>query len=84
MPDMTLSRLSRKCRECPNLDTCEEKRMEFCMLKIEEPIAVPATMGYTISLTQPMIRDTSFHAEIREQIIEKINKDIQCFLLAGR
>ncbi len=76
MPNMTLSMLSRKCKECPKLDTCKEKRMELCMFKMEEPIAMPATMGHTISLAQPMIRDTSIHTEISEKIIEKINRRI--------
>ncbi len=31
----TISRLSWRCQSCPEVDTCDKKRMELCMVKLE-------------------------------------------------
>lgn len=53
----TISKLADKCKKCPNVKMCNNKRMEACALaEISKPNAVNTTVSATIPLTQPMLR----------------------------
>ncbi len=55
---MTLSKLSGKCKACPEVDSCNHKRMELCALA-ELPPKMCADAGQTasISAVAPILRE---------------------------
>ncbi|MBU3176083.1 hypothetical protein KPL47_06840 [Clostridium estertheticum] len=72
----TVSKLSTKCKKCPHVKNCDNKRMVACALR-ENPsminnIAAPLTMSITI----PILRDTSIQAQIAEQLKKDLYKKI--------
>lgn len=83
---ISLSKLSSKCKKCPNVKNCNNKRMEACALaEIPKLSTMNATNNTTMPLTQPILRtehpvtinmgeygsiDTSL-----EEIAEKLKKD---------
>lgn len=53
----TISKLSEKCKKCPNVQSCNNKRMEACALaEMPKLNAVNTTVPAAMSLTQPMLR----------------------------
>lgn len=55
---MGLSRLSAKCRACPNRDKCNHKRMEMCGYFDEPQIAMSAGVDAGMSAAAPVLRET--------------------------
>ncbi|MCR5753301.1 MAG: hypothetical protein K6G30_00620 [Acetatifactor sp.] len=55
---MALSKLSEMCKACPNVDTCDHKRMELCALA-ELPPQVSMNAGQLISesVAMPLMRE---------------------------
>lgn len=74
---MGLSRLSKKCRECPFVDKCQNKRMEA------EAYAIPVTMPGVAELAQPIVarhdyRDIKVSENTTITIdFEKLKKQLQ-------
>lgn len=54
---MSLSRLSEKCKKCPFVDTCENKRME-ALVYLPEPMIAEAGQSASMSAAAPVIRET--------------------------
>jgi hypothetical protein len=72
------SKLSEKCKKCPHVNNCNNKRMEACavMEVIREPNLRPnITVPLAMPITAPVLRDTSIQAQIAEQIAEQLKKD---------
>lgn len=54
---MGLSRLAKKCQECPFKDKCKSKRIE-ALGYLPEPMVAEAAMPSAAELTQPILRET--------------------------
>ncbi|APM39394.1 hypothetical protein [Clostridium kluyveri] len=53
----SISKLAEKCKKCPHVDYCNDKRMEACaFVKISEKASVNHTVPVTASLMAPMAR----------------------------
>lgn len=89
----TISKLSSKCKKCPNIKRCNNKRMEACALaEIPKLNAINTTVSATMTLTQPISRienkviinmgeygviNTSTE-EIAEKLKEDFYKNLNC------
>ncbi len=70
----SFSRLSWRCRECPEVDTCDEKRMELCAVKIEPPqFEFPAMPKMTIKHTGIRI-DSGTSIQMSQEDSDKITE----------
>ncbi len=54
----TLSRMSKKCRECPFRDKCDKKRMEGEAYYGEQHLAEATKNGIAESAAAPVLRET--------------------------
>lgn len=54
---MGLTQLSEKCKKCPFVDTCENKRME-ALAYLPEPMIAEAGRSASMSAAAPVIRET--------------------------
>lgn len=83
---MSLSRLSKMCRECPFVNKCEHKQMEALGFLPEPQIAVEAAELASQSLIQPLLRETmEIHADGTAIAVYKdeIEKDLYKHLYSG-
>lgn len=71
---MGLSRLSRRCNECPFVDTCEDKRMEA--LAYIEPSAGTLTTDLSAPLTAPIIQPHEFR-DVTIGVNTKVTIDLE-------
>lgn len=55
---MALSKLSAKCRQCPFVDKCNNKRMEAHGFLEMPNIATPFNESSAAAMTQPILRET--------------------------
>ena len=55
---MALSKLAAKCRQCPFVDKCDNKRMEAHGLLEMPNIATPFVESGASAMSQPIIRET--------------------------
>ena len=55
---MALSRLAKKCRECPFVSKCDNKRMEVHGYLEMHNIATPSIESSAASMAEPIIRET--------------------------
>ena len=54
-----LTRLSKKCRECPFKDKCSKKRME-AEAYLPEPMLASATMPSAAELSVPILKEHDY------------------------
>lgn len=54
---MALARLTKQCRECPFVETCEHKKME-ALGYLPEPIMADAKAPVTADIAAPILRET--------------------------
>ena len=54
-----LTRLSKKCRECPFKDKCSKKRME-AETYLSEPMLASATMPSVAELSAPILKEHDY------------------------
>ena len=54
---MALARLTKQCRECPFVETCEYKEME-ALGYLPEPIMADAKAPVTAYIAAPILRET--------------------------
>lgn len=52
---MALARLTKQCRECPFVETCEHKKME-ALGYLPEPIMADAKAPVTADIAAPILR----------------------------
>jgi hypothetical protein len=71
---MGLSRLSKQCRECPFVDTCENKRMEA--LAYIEPSASSLVPGLVAPLTAPRLQPQEFR-DIKIDVNTTVTIDLE-------
>lgn len=55
----SLSRLSKKCRECPFKDKCSKKRME-AEAYLPEPMLASAAMPSAAEMASPILREHDY------------------------
>lgn len=55
---MSLSKLASKCRECPFVSKCDNKRMEAHGCLEMHAIATPSIEASAASMTEPILRET--------------------------
>lgn len=53
---MALARLTKQCRECPFVETCEHKEME-ALGYLPEPIMTDAKVPVTADIAAPILKD---------------------------
>lgn len=71
---MGLSRLSKRCRECPFVDTCENKRMEA--LAYIEPSAAPLRNDLASQLTAPIMQPHKYR-DIKIDVNTTVTIDLE-------
>lgn len=54
---MALARLTKQCRECPFVETCEHKEVE-ALGYLPEPIMTDAKVSVTADIAAPILRET--------------------------
>lgn len=54
---MALARLTKQCRECPFVETCEHKEME-ALGYLPEPIMADVKAPVTANIAAPILRET--------------------------
>ena len=55
---MTLSKLAEKCKVCPNVDSCDHKKMEMCALaELPQRAMAEATVPVSVSAMTPVLRE---------------------------
>lgn len=54
---MALARLTKQCRECPFVETCEHKEVE-ALGYLPEPIMTDAKVPVTADIAAPILRET--------------------------
>lgn len=57
---MALARLTKQCRECPFVETCEHKEME-ALGYLPEPIMADVKAPVTADIAAPILRETVSH-----------------------
>ena len=83
---MSLSRLSKKCRECKFVDICEHKHIEACGYLPELQIAQSAGEVASQPLSQPLLRETiEIHVDGKPMAVYKdeIEKELYKHLYSG-
>lgn len=55
---MALARLTKQCRECPFVETCEHKKMEALGYLPEPIMARCQSPGVTADIAAPILRET--------------------------
>lgn len=55
---MVLARLTKQCRECPFVETCEHKKPEPIMVDVKAPIMVDVKAPVTADIAAPILRET--------------------------
>lgn len=55
---MTLSKLSEMCKACPEVDTCNHKKMELCALaELPSQVSVEAGQSSGMDAAMPLMRE---------------------------
>lgn len=55
---MTLSKLAKKCKACPKVDSCDHKRMEMCALaELPQRAMAEVTATASVSAMAPVLRE---------------------------
>lgn len=55
---MTLLKLAEKCKACPNIDSCDHKKMEMCALKeLPQRAMAETTVPASVSAMAPILRE---------------------------
>lgn len=58
MTDMTLSKLSEKCKACPKVDSCDYKKMEMCALaELPHNMCANAMQTASADASAPILRE---------------------------
>ena len=58
MSGYSLRKLSKKCKSCPKIDTCDHKRMELCALaELPEQNVASAIQSAMQDETMPLLRE---------------------------
>lgn len=53
----SISRLAEKCKKCPHMEYCNDKRMEACaFIEMPEKASINCTAPFTSSLMAPVAR----------------------------
>lgn len=80
---MALSRLSKKCQECPFVEKCESKQMEALGYLPEPQIIASAGELASQPLVQPILRETieiHIYGEpvvvYKDQIVKELHKHL--------
>lgn len=76
---MGLSRLAEKCRACPFMDKCKNKRME-ALAYLPEPVAAQATQPLTGSAIMPIAREVverHAYGEVYVQYKDELKKELE-------
>lgn len=54
----SLSKLSEKCKVCPEMDKCKHKKMELCALaELPPQMSISASQGVLEGATMPLLRE---------------------------
>lgn len=56
---MSLSKLSKKCQECPFVSKCNNKRMEAYGYLEMPDLAIPSIENAAATMTEPILRETT-------------------------
>ena len=54
---MGLSRLSTRCKQCPYVDNCNDKRME-ALAYLPDPVISQVEQSFTENMAEPILRET--------------------------
>ena len=55
---MTLSKLSKRCKACPKVDTCDHKKMELCALaELPPQVSMSAGQPLAMDAAMPLMRE---------------------------
>ena len=84
---MSLSKLAERCRVCPFVDECSNKRMEACGILEMTNIAAPSIEPSCATMTEPILRETMtimidgkpnivYKDEIEKQLYKHLYPDI--------
>lgn len=76
---MALSKLAEKCRKCPFVDKCDNKRMEALA------VLLPATQPLANNMAMPMAREVverHAYGQIYTQYKDELEREIQKSLLS--
>lgn len=84
---MSLSKLAAKCRECPFVSKCDNKRMEAHGYLEMHNIATPSIESSTPSMAEPILRETMtimvngkpsvvYKDEIEKQLYKSLYSDL--------
>lgn len=89
---MGLSKLSKRCHECPFADSCENKCLE-ALAYLPEPLMEKATASLTTPLTAEILATHDYrHIKVAEgmtltidmeELKERMNRDVYKHLYAG-
>lgn len=83
----TLSKLAPKCKKCPHVDNCDDKRMVACaIMKGEidvESNAKPMMAPILAPIINPVIRVDSIAEQVAEQIRKDFYKSMRCGFTGG-
>ena len=72
----SLSRLSEKCKKCPNVDECNHKKMELCAYIEPTNLSANISQNVSQSLAMPLARETMTINDGRGNMIEVYKDDI--------
>ena len=84
MSGYSLSKLSEKCKSCPRVDTCKNKRMELCALaELPEQNIASATQSAMQDVAMPLLRERiesplspfTYRDELEKALNESLFKD---------
>lgn len=80
---MGLSKLAAKCRSCPFVDKCDNKRMEAHGYLEMPNIAAPSIESSSASIVEPILRETmtimidgKSHAVYKDEIERQLYKSL--------
>ena len=76
---MGLTKLSKKCRTCPFVTKCENKRME-AVAYLPDPMLAPATQPLTEQATMPIARkvvERHAYGQVFYQYEDEIKKELE-------
>lgn len=82
---MGLSRLSEKCRKCPFVDGCENKRME-ALAYLPESMTAEASQSNAMNAAAPILRETMeirVNGETLTVYKDKIEEELYKSLYSG-
>ena len=72
----SLSKLSEKCKKCPNVDECNHKKMELCAYIEPTNISANISKNAPQSLAMPLLRETMTINDGRGNMVNVYKDDI--------